>query len=179
MLITSNVRLLIRIKEDRSAWQRRLWIIRYNKPFNGTRIPEIHEMLLREEASGILNWALEGLTLMLDDVSKTGDIVLSANQKDRVTNLLSESDSLRLFVKNDVLKDTTLMSSGAKYSLTTEEILTEYVKDCVEVKHWIPVPWATAEKILPDLMLQIHGISKSHDLERNKKPKRGYWNVRF
>jgi hypothetical protein len=122
---------------------------------------------------------LEGLILLLDDVSKTGDIVLSADQRERVKNLLSESDSLRLFIKNDVLETTAVMGSGQKYSLTTEEILTEYVKDCVEVKHWIPVPWAAAEKMLPELMLQFHGISKSHDLQRNGKPKRGYWNVRF
>jgi phage/plasmid-associated DNA primase len=179
VLITSNVRLLIRIMEDRSAWERRLWIIRYDKPFDGLRIPEIHQMLIREESSGILNWALTGLKSALNDVSQTGDIILCGAQKQRVIDLLSESDSLRLFVQNEIVKDTTLTGNKQRHSLTTEEILNAYVADCVGVKHWVPAPWAVAQKNLPDLMVQIHGITKSHDLQRDGKSRRGYWNVRF
>jgi hypothetical protein len=71
------------------------------------------------------------------------------------------------------------MSSGENSSLTIEEIVNEYIDDCVNDKHWTPVPTDHAEKRLPNLMLELFGVTKSHGVPRNGKAKRGFWKVRF
>ncbi len=179
VIVTSNARLRMRLDEDRSAWERRTTIVRYDKPYDGERIFEIDKRLLEEEASGILNWCVDGLKLLFQDYAASNDIVLSADQKTRVSDLLSESDSLRLFVSNEIIKETAKRSNGEYYSLTTDEIIAAYIEDCVNVKHWAPVAYAVAEKRLPDLMTRYFGITKSHDIARGDKQKRGFWNVRL
>jgi phage/plasmid-associated DNA primase len=178
-LITANTRLRIWLDEDRSAWERRLLIVRYDSPYTGKRIFEIEKYLLEKEGPGILNWCLEGLKMLFQDYAIAGDIILSPEQKKRVSDLLSESDSLRLFVAGRIVSDMTKTDEDESQSLTTEEIVGAYIKDCLD-RQWIPVGYATAEKRLPDLMIQYFGITKSHDLLRpGKKNQRGYWNVRF
>jgi len=54
VIVTSNARLRMRLDEDRSAWERRTTIVRYDKPYNGPRVFEIDKRLLEEEAPGIL-----------------------------------------------------------------------------------------------------------------------------
>jgi hypothetical protein len=95
-----------------------------------------------------------------------------------VDTLLSESDSLRLFIRDNVIKTQPDPTRGGD-SLTVEEIVKEYVEDCVNSKHWTPTPSAQVEKQLPNLMLEFFGVTKSHDVSRNGKNKRGFWNVRF
>jgi phage/plasmid-associated DNA primase len=179
LLITSNARLCIYLDGDQSAWERRLIIIRYDKPYVGRRIFEIDKQLLRTEASGILNWCIKGLALLFQDYAQAGDIILTADQKSRVSDLLSESDSLRLFVTNQIVRDDTPMGNGESHSLATEDIVAEYIEDCIKVKQWTPVAAATAEKRLPDIMLRGFGTAKSNSLKRNGKPKRGFWYVRW
>ena len=168
LLITSNARLCIYLDGDQSAWERRIIIIRYDKPYTGRRIFEIDKYLLRTEASGILNWCIKGLSLLFQDYAQAGDIILTADQKNRVSDLLSESDSLRLFVTNEIIRDDTVMSNKEHYSLTTEDIITEYIDDCVKVKQWTPFSASTAEKKLPDLMLRNFGVGKSNDVKTRR-----------
>ena len=182
LLITSNVRLRISLEGDESAWERRLLIVRYDKVYNGQRIFEIEKYLLGKEAPGILNWCINGLSMLYRDYSKAGDIILSADQQKRISDLLGESDSLRIFVRNEIVRDDTKMGcNGQSYSLTTKEIIDEYIEDCAKVKNWTPVSSASAEKRLPVLMLQCFGVGKSHDIPRppSKSGQRGFWNVRF
>jgi P4 family phage/plasmid primase-like protien len=179
VMVISNTRQRTRIDGDRKAWERRMAIVRYEKPYSGKRILEIDKYLLEKESAGILNWAISGLSLLFADYAAAGDIILSPTQKTRVSDLLSESDSLHLFVQNEITHDTTPMSNGVSFSLTTDEIIAAYIRDCVDYKHWTPTPVAQVEKDLPDLMLKYFGVSKSHDLPRNGKHKRGFWNVRF
>jgi phage/plasmid-associated DNA primase len=179
LLITSNARLRILLEGDRSAWERRVFIIRYDTPYEGKRIFEIEKYLLKKEAPGILNWCIDGLQLLFQDYAQAGDIILTADQKARVDTLLSESDSLRIFVSNNIIKAPNPMSSGENFSLTIEEIVNEYIDDCVNDKHWTPVPADHAEKRLPNLMLELFGVTKSHSVLRNGKAKRGFYKVRF
>lgn len=179
LMITSNTRLCILIDSDESSWKRRLAIVRYDNPFTGQRIFDIDQYLLAKEAPGILNWCIKGLLLLFQDYSKAGDIILSQAQQNRVSDLLAESDSLRIFVSTNIAPDNSKMSNGESYSLTTDEIIDEYVQDCVQDKNWVPIASPTAEKRLPSLMLRYFGAKKSHDLKRNAKTKRGFWNVRF
>ena len=179
IILTSNVRLRMRLDEDRKAWERRTMIVRYDKPYEGERIFEIDKRLLETEAAGILNWCIDGLKLLFQDYATNNDIILSQNQITRVSDLLSESDSLRLFVSNEIVRDTGQRPNKESYSLTVDEIIAEYIDDCVNSKNWIPVPYSVAEKRLPDLMIRYFGITKSHGIPRGDKLKRGFWNVRF
>jgi len=61
VLITSNSRMTARIEHDRGPWERRLAIIEYEKPRTSKNIPGFAEILIREEGSGILLFATEGL----------------------------------------------------------------------------------------------------------------------
>jgi putative DNA primase/helicase len=178
LMITSNTRLHIRLEGDRSAWERRLSIVRYDKPYEGKRIVEVEKYLISREASGILNWCIEGLQKLLEDYNALGDILMSKEQKERVDTLLSESDSLRLFVRDHIIR-TQSQPDGNRDSLTTEEIITEYIGDCVTIKHWVPIPMEYAERQLPNLVVEFFGVAKSHDLVRGQKTRRGYWNIRF
>jgi putative DNA primase/helicase len=174
LIITSNARLQICLDGDQSAWERRLIIIRYDKPFSGTKIFEIEKKLLSEEASGILNWCIKGLSLLFQDYADAGDVILTSEQKSRVSDLLSESDSLRLFLTNEIVRDDKKSSNGDRYSLTVDEIVKNYLEDCIHAKQWTPVPAPTAEKQLPELMIRCFGTTKSHDLKREGKSKRGF-----
>jgi phage/plasmid-associated DNA primase len=178
LLITSNTRLRILLEGDRSAWERQIFIVRYDGPYNGQRIFEIDKYLLNLEAPGILNWCIDGLSLLFQDYAQAGDIILTGDQQSRVDTLLSESDSLRLFVRDNIIKTQPDPTRGSD-SLTVEEIVTEYVDDCVNSKRWTPTPSAQVEKQLPILMLEFFGVTKSHDVPRNGRNKRGFWNVRF
>ena len=179
IFITSNCRLCIYLDGDQSAWGRRIIIIRYDCPYTGQRIFEIDKYLLAKEAPGILNWCIDGLKLLFGDYAKTGDVILTPDQQKRVNDLIAESDSLRLFVENEIVKNDAKMSNGEHYSLTVEEITTEYIEDCIKVKQWTPLPVTTVEKRLPDLMQRLFGTAKAHDLKRNGKNRRGFWKVRW
>lgn len=183
IFITSNCRLCIFLDGDQKAWERRIIIIRFDKPYTGQRIFEIHKYLLDREAPGILNWCIDGLSMLFGDYAKTGDVILTTDQQKRVSDLIAESDSLRLFIENEIVKDNGTVSSGPQmgqsYSLTSDEIITKYIDDCVKVKQWTPLPVATAEKRLPDLMQRNFGVAKSNSLKRKGKNQRGYWGVRW
>jgi phage/plasmid-associated DNA primase len=179
IFITSNCRLCIFVDGDQKAWERRIIIIRFDKPYVGQRMFEIHKYLLDREAPGILNWCISGLSMLFGDYAKTGDVILTPDQQKRVSDLLAESDSLRLFVENEIIRDDTLHAHGASHSLTVEEITTEYIEDCVKVKQWTPLSVTQVEKRLPDLMLRVFGTAKAHDVKRNGKNKRGFWKVRW
>ena len=156
MLLTSNSRLYLHLEDDSGAWNRRLLIIRYETPYGGRKIFEIHKYLLEREGPGIINWCLEGLQMLFADHEATGDIHLPESQKARINNLLAESDSLPIFVKTKIVRDDSENSSGERYSLTTEEIITEYFHDCIFVNKWSAPPREVVEKQLPETMLRFH-----------------------
>jgi putative DNA primase/helicase len=171
VIITSNSRLRVRLEGDQSAWRRRFLIVRYDRPFTGKKIPDIHLQLLQTEASGILNWMLQGLQLLFKDIESTGDVVLSERQHQRIDALSAESDSLLLFLRHSLAQ-----TSGP--DLTTEEILEEYAKFCI-ARSWDMIPTNVAERQLTHFMLEIFGSSKSNSVIRSGRNKRGFSNVQF
>jgi putative DNA primase/helicase len=179
VLITSNSRLLVKLEGDIGAWVRRLTIIEFLGQGPVKRIDGFHEILLRQEGSGILNWALAGLLKYEQDHQIKGDIVLSDNQKMRVTGLLSESDGLRTFLQTELV-----LTKGA--SLTEDEITIAFA-EYARTKQWRLLKASVMHGQVQDLMLELYGISKAHDLKRqgtdkNGEPKpqtfRGYHGVR-
>jgi phage/plasmid-associated DNA primase len=180
VITSTNTRLLIRLNRDESAWDRRLAIVHYEHPYEGPTIPEIDRYILEKEAPGIVNWALTGLAFTYQDFVGHGNLKLSEIQQKRIDDLLGESDSFALFVRNEIVRDNTLSDTGDPHSLTGGEIIKAYMNDCIWVKRWTPAANRVCENRLPVLMLENFGIGKSNDLSRNgSKTHRGFWHVRF
>ncbi len=171
VVITSNSRLQIRLYSDAGAWRRRLLIVRFECPPPIKKIPDFADLLIKEEGSGILNWALHGLAMIFNDINKYGDIHLEDNQKSIVEALLSESDSIRHFLNDRVIKD-------APSTLTTQEIIDAYSEYCAE-KQWNPKPPTVIPKELEKYMLELFSTPKSGSIPRNGKDHKGYRKVRL
>ncbi len=172
VLLTANCRLVVRLAGDRGAWERRIAIIDYVIERKGKRITDFARILIKEEGSGILNLAIKGLKALRTDIKSGGDIVFTDKQRERTKTLLDESDGLRMFLKEQVQTKT-----GA--NLTTEEIVQRYATYCAE-RNWTMAS-SIVEKELPDLMLELFSVSKSHNVQRlvdgEMKDRKGYRGV--
>jgi putative DNA primase/helicase len=171
ILITSNSRLRVRLDGDNGAWARRLLIIRFEGPVPSKKIPNFADLLIREEGSGILNWALDGLRMLLKDIKETGDIQLTEAQADIVGKLLEESDSLRHFLEEKVVQNDNA-------DLSTSEIIESYAEYC-PLKGWNAKPITIIHKELESLMLELFRTSKSHSIMRGSKSVNGFRRVAF
>jgi putative DNA primase/helicase len=169
VIVTSNARLRVRLCGDVGAWRRRLLIVRYEAPPPKKKIPDFGDQLVRDEGSGILNFAIAGLSMLLRDIDETGDIVLTERQRTIVESLLAESDSLRLF-----LQETVETADGADVSVN--EIVEAYATFCPE-KGWNPLPITEIHLSLKGLMLALFRVTKSHSVERDDKSVRGFFRV--
>src|SRR5262249_38816485 len=139
------------------------------------QIRKFDELLVREEGSGILNWAIAGAGMLLDDIAKTGDIILTGRQKQVVTSLLAESDSLRLFLQESI-------EASEHDDLSVDEIVEGYAEFCPQ-KGWIPLPITEVHRSLEGLMLELFHVSKGHSIKRGdyieRRTVRGFRGVRF
>ncbi len=170
-IITSNCRLRVRLQGDVGAWQRRLLIVRYEAPPPAKRIPDFADVLIREEGSGILNWALQGLELLMRDVAEIGDVKLTERQQGLIDALLAESDSLRVFLRERVER-------ADDDALTTTEIVERYAEFCPE-RGWEPQPITAIHRQLESLMLELFQVCRSNSIERDGKSQKGFRGVAF
>ena len=166
ILVTSNTRLNIRIEGDSGAWKRRLVILTASGEPPAKIIPDFGEYLVGIEGPGILNWAIEGLNLFFQDLRDNGRMHLSTTQKNRIERILTQSDSLRIFVSTQLRFDTDT-------DLSSAEILTAYAVWARDAD-LVPVLETVAVRLLPTLMLEIFGRTASHDIARGGKLKRGF-----
>jgi phage/plasmid-associated DNA primase len=171
ILMTSNCRLKVKLQGDVGAWRRRMLIVRYEAPPPKKKIPDFGELLIREEGPGILNWALQGLHLLLTDIAETGDIRLTPRQSGVVDSLLAESDSLRYFLRENVVK-----AHGS--DLSVGEIVQAYAHYCPD-QGWDPLPETQIGRQLPDLMMELFHVVKSNNTLRDGKAARGFRGVAF
>jgi putative DNA primase/helicase len=172
VIVTSNERLRVRLEGDRSAWERRLLIVQYDRPFSGKPIPNVDQVLLQQEGPGILNWCVEGVRKLFMDITKAGRISLSERQRERVHTLLSESDGLRIYLRENIVRT----SNGA--NLTAAEIIEAYNTYCANCG-WSPTPGNVAQRQLDDLMLELFSVAKVNNVPREGKAQRGFRNVRL
>ena len=172
IVVTCNSRLRVRLEDDAGAWRRRLLVVRYEKPPPTKRILDFDHVLLREEGSGILRWAMAGFVRLQAEFAEIGDFKLTDAQRGRVDSLLAESDSLRLFVKER-------MARHEYGDVTTSEISQAYAEFCAD-RGWNALPSAVVERTLPDIMLDVFHVTKAHSIERDgKKSNRGWRKVRL
>src|SRR5262249_19280550 len=109
--------------------------------------------------------------MLLEDVERTGDIILSERQQKVIDALLAESDSLRVFLQEKV-------EQAELDDLSVDELVTTYAEFCPQMG-WFPLPITVIQKSLPELMLELFHVTKSHDIKRENKNVRGYHGVRF
>lgn len=171
IVITANSKLHEHLEGDVNAWRRRLLLVEYNQVVQKKKIPNFGKLLIKEEGSGILNWALAGLQMLWEDIHNTGDIVLSSLQKERIDALLAESDSLRHFLNDNL----TLAPSN---DITVGEIEEAYANYC-PAKKWNPKSITVLRKELAELMLEMFGKTQSHSIKRHTGTQRGFRGVSF
>jgi P4 family phage/plasmid primase-like protien len=172
VLITSNSRLHVRLQGDVGAWRRRLNIVRYESPPPEKKINDFGCYLVRTEGSGILNWALLGAQKVLQEIpDEGGDFQMTDRQYEVVDSLLAESDSLRHFLRERVIPN-------AYGDVTVTELVEAYAAYCPE-RRWQPMPVTEVQNELEALMLEMFGVTKSHDIKRNEKNQRGFSRVKL
>ncbi len=128
VIVTCNCRLTVHLQGDAEAWQRRLVIVEYKNPKPKNLIAEFSEQILEHEASGVLNWMLEGLDKVLADGLQ---LRLTAAQQKRVNDLLLESDSVMVFAKERLRED-------GSNSLTFAQCHDAYVQFCSN-RGWVEI----------------------------------------
>ena len=171
IVMTSNSKLHVRLEGDVGAWRRRLLLIDYNLDPPKKKIPNFGKKLIQEEGSGILNWALMGLKMIWDDIEQHGDLVLGCDQIARIDGLLAESDSLRHFLNEEVIRQ-------EHSDLTVSEIEEAYADYCPR-KGWNPKHITAIRRELEGLFLELFGKTKAHSIKRDGKGQRGFRGVAF
>jgi P4 family phage/plasmid primase-like protien len=169
--ISCNSRLRVKLDGDVDAWRRRFLMVRYEKPKPKERILDFAKTLLSQEASGILKWMVDGAIMHLRECDSVGDYDTNDDQKDRVDQLLAESDSIRHFVTERIRPE-----CGA--DLTVTEIVSAYFDYCSE-KGWVAFGSNRVARDLPDLMLETFRSTQNTHIERGGKRQRGYPGVSF
>ena len=169
-VITCNEDPRVSLRGDRSAWGRRLLVVTYKEAFKGKRVQEIDKYLVAKEREGILAWCVQGAQLLLSDLQTHGDILLSPEQNERITRLLDESDSIRLFVSGE------LVATSESIDLTESELREAYFNFCAD-KEWPPI-CKDFNKRAEILIGDYFHITKSNDVKRDGKNQRGYHGLR-
>ena len=164
VIMTSNSRLTVSLEGDSDAYKRRLILIEYNKSKPASAIVNLSEKLLEKEASGILNWMLDGL-----EVLKARDFVLqlSQQQEQAVEDLLFESESPLIFVQDCLIRDNS-------NDLTTSECYNAYSAYC-KTRKWNPLLSREAAKLITHAISVEFGLSQRNDINgKNGKDQRGW-----
>ena len=162
ILVTCNSRLMVKLQGDAEAWARRLLWVEFNQPKAARPIHGFDAWLLRHEGSGILNWMLEGAVRLLAVLDVHEPFPLTAEQRERVNNLLSESDAARTFILTGVER-----SPFPLDWVTSTELFAGYLAFCDE-RGWSPLAQRAFEMKAKDLMVQIHRACPSKNLSRKE-----------
>lgn len=86
-----------------------------------------------------------------------------------VDSLLAESDSVRVFLREQVELDLSA-------DVTVDELVEAYAAFCPE-RGWQPLPITEVHRALKELMLELFHVSQSHSIKRGDRSVRGYSRV--
>lgn len=169
IVVTCNSRLTVHLEGDNEAWRRRLAIIEYRNHAPQKKIADLSEIILRDEASGVLNWMLEGL----DKIRADGwQLSLNECQQKLVDDLLLESDSHGVFVREALIRD-------GEAQMTAVDCYAAYVEFSTE-RGWAALPKNKFNSVIGDAIVRRFGITQRHNIpDENGKAQRGWKGVRF
>ena len=164
VITTCNSRLIVHLEGDTDAWRRRLVPIEYTKPKPETPIADLGQRILKNEASGVLNWMLVGLDkLRADDWL----LHLTARQQTTVDNLLLESDSVNLFARE-------CLARVDGQETTVPAAFAAYVEFC-NARGWAAFNRNGFGREIANAVLRVHRLSDRNDIkDDNGKAQRGW-----
>ena len=153
---------------DAEAWRRRLAIVEYKKPKPKEIITSLADIILKDEGSGVLNWALQGLKKLIED---KWQFKLTPIQKKSVDRMLLESDSPREFVRECIVKD-------CNNTITQDDCYGAYVKYCQKLD-WTPLQRSAANHKIEQQIMRQFGVNQRNDIRgSNGKDQRGWKGVK-
>jgi P4 family phage/plasmid primase-like protien len=169
VIVTCNSRLTVHLEGDTGAWRRRLVIVEYRNPQPGKVIVDLSEQILAREASGVLNWMLEGFEkIRADDFQ----LHLTPAQQKVVDDLLLESESHVVFVRANLMRD-----PGEQ--LTVADCYAAYVAFCNE-HGWRALTRNKFGVVIGDTIVHQFGITIRHDIpDADGKEQRGWKGIRL
>lgn len=164
VIVTCNSRLTVHLEGDTDAWRRRLAIIDFHKSKPKHVIADLDRQILNTEASGVLNWMLEGL----DKVRADGwQLHLTTAQQGFVDNLLLESDGHTYFVREELIR-------AAGQELTVTDCFAAYVEYASE-RGWVALSRHKFGHVIDELVARQYGLTMRHDVsDDNGKAQRGW-----
>lgn len=169
IVIVSNNQLTIALDGDGDAWRRRLLVIDFKNPKPAQPIPNFAEKLFAQEASGILNWLIEGATKYTAEMKEHGRLQLNEDQSARIETLLENSDNVPVFVNR-------CLAEKKGGDVTSEELLLGYYRVC-KSESWTPVSSHEFQTRVPDLLGQLFRATRRNDITRNGRAVRGFKHV--
>ena len=168
IVVTCNSRLTVRLEGDTAAWRRRLANIEYRNEKPEPVIADLSDQILRREASGVLNWMLEGERKIRGD---GWQLHLSAAQQKLIDDLLLESESHTVFVRESIARD-------AEKQLTVADCYAGYVEFC-NARGWRALTRNKFGAVIGDTIVYQFAITPRHDIrDDNGKPQRGWKGIR-
>lgn len=166
VIIVSNNHLRIALDGDEPAWERRLVTVEFNREVPLKPVVDLADELVSTEGPGILNWLIEGALRYHTELESFGRITMTEAQRQRVRNLLYNSDSVRAFVEQH-------LSPTPGRDVSSQELLTAYVARCQQ-NHWQPVSPKAFLQAVADALARCHNIHQRHDILRDGGPVRGF-----
>jgi P4 family phage/plasmid primase-like protien len=153
VIASCNSQLLVRLEGDQEAWRRRLRMVSYENDPPQNVIVDLHRRIIEQEGPGVLNWMLEGLRKIRGD---GWQLFPTSQQQARVDRLLLESDSISIFVREDLIRD----DDG---ELTVFECHAGYIEFCN--KHdWSATARKQFNETIADRIVHEFGIALRHDI---------------
>jgi P4 family phage/plasmid primase-like protien len=101
VILACNGKPRIHLDCDSEAWLRRLVALSLKTPTHEQHFGKMAELILKNEASGILNWLLEGRSKLAKDRLQ---LTQTPEQKTRAATILLASDSAAAFVRSCLVK---------------------------------------------------------------------------
>ncbi len=143
--------------------------VEYRNPKPEKVIADLSDQILAGEASGVLNWMLEGEKKIRDD---GWQLHLTAAQQKVIDDLLLESESHTVFVRESIACD-------AEEQLTVADCYAGYVEFCNE-RGWRALTRNKFGAVIGDAIVHQFGITPRHDIrDGNGKPQRGWKGIRL
>lgn len=164
VVVTCNSRLTVHLEGDTEAWRRRLVIVDYHKAKPKQIIADLDRQILATEASGALNWMIEGLDKLRAD---NWQLNLTNGQQTLVDNLLLESDGYNLFARE-------ALNRVDGEQLTVTDCFAAYVEFCSE-RGWRALTRNKFGTVISDTIAREFGITPRHDIsDGDGKSQRGW-----
>ena len=159
VVITCNSGVVVHIKKDVEAWGRRLVILSYNKPKPEHDDKELFDKIMKEEASGILNWMLDGLEKLK---AKDFDLALNDIQRKEVDDLLMSSQAPEIFVREALERD------PSKDSVMTKAEVLEALHDFCTDRNWSVKGLKDIPRRLEKEIYDLHRCAPRHDIDNQR-----------